>query len=215
MEVLHLSNISSSVENRIYPHENCTSNNGAMDFLSRLQLADEIEILSENPLLWKYDHIWRNPHWFDCVQSLYPVGLGSQTKKEEEKDATDRNIAGSVPSWNPKESPSIVQLDGVKLMQESLMCYTFEGDRLGGGSSQLSFSQNLSTECQRLLDGSQSTKQRGHSSRLLGDLPVLDAVEDVCLRLHALTLEPQAGSSMQPNLQVRSQSEWVGIRDPS
>lgn len=80
---------------------------------SRLQVIDEVEISVSSALLYRYTHVWRNPHWFDSVQCIYP---------EFSEKSTD-------------PVPTRRQLDGAKLLQSSLLHYVLDGPSASSESS--------------------------------------------------------------------------------
>lgn len=133
-------------------HRNAPISHPISTFPYRLQVIEEIEILTSSPLLQRYNHVWQNAHWFEGVQTIYPASNSGEAH------------------WRVKDCPSAERLDGAKSMQESLLMYTFEtsGNALPRSrpSTRPSFSSNKSSNllgspnesvaildiCSRLLD---------------------------------------------------------------
>lgn len=82
--------------------------------LNRLEVVEEIEILTDSDLLQRYDHLWQNVHWFANVQTIYP-----SVKESQEQQQLLSN--GAINDSLPQE-----RLLGAKTMQESLLMYKFE-----------------------------------------------------------------------------------------
>lgn len=85
-------------------------------FSYRLQVVEEIEILTSSPLLKRYNRVWQNAHWFEKVQTIYP---DNETTEEGRK---------------VRNCPSPSRLEGAKSMQESLLLYIFEAQELTAGN---------------------------------------------------------------------------------
>lgn len=157
------------------------SNNEAYlvdSFLHRLEIADAIEVSTSSDLLQRYNHVWENAHWFDRIQTIYPID-----KKAKNSDDC-QNASGTLNCWKVQDCPSSERLSGIKMMQESLLLYKYEAseyhrtsrpmNEVKTGSSSLPV--NLSHEplamidiCSRLL---LAAKQRNSVMALKSDLQV-------------------------------------------
>lgn len=170
----------------------------------RLHVVEEIEILTSSDLLQRYDHVWRNAHWFDGVQTIYPLSHEKEKKRGEGSYGRNHREAttSSSSSWGISDDhscPSVESLVGVKKVQESLLLYKLEPSEGTQASGVLREQHEINRSNNSSSTASFSQSQ---SSSFLNRSPETIAMVDICSRLINAAKQTTTTAVINSGLQV-------------
>lgn len=145
-------------------------------FKHRLEIVEEIEILTSSNLLQRYNHVWNNSHWFEGIQTIYP--LNDEDEKENENEIR-REMNNRIKSCLSNKC-----LMGIKIMQESLLLYKLESPEFIGSITSMNVIHNQSSsliESVAMIDiSSRLLTAAQHSRMMMTDLQVHLHLKSIC-----------------------------------
>lgn len=148
----------------------------------RLQVVEEVEIITSTDILYRYNNVWQNAHWFHDVQLTCPSmsnrGYSPNCHWDSNWNQWEFNNRNK---GNSKESSTVVNREdhaggcvlpdcaiGIKEMQKHMVSYTLEGaegSRSSGSLSRKAAARSMSESvavldiCSRLLSAAKEIEE--------------------------------------------------------